>query len=88
MGNAGGFVNGDFEKDEESGDLLCSQETFEWWDRVITENQELEYRIFDLKEEFGSEAIDEILHDISCDLEDFASVANNAFDEFLNTKLN
>lgn len=41
----GAFDDGQFTYDEERNAFICSQETFNWWDKVIDAHQSLEYRI-------------------------------------------
>lgn len=70
IGNAGGFVNGDFYKNED-GELETTQENFDWWQEVIADNEALEAHIANLEEKFGRDAVQEILcsADVSGDLE-------------------
>lgn len=74
IGNAGGFVNGNFYKNAD-GEIETTQENFDWWKEVITENQALEAHIADLEEKFGYDAVQEILcsANVSGDLEDHAA---------------
>jgi hypothetical protein len=61
---------------------VCNQDTFDWWDAVVTANQSLDYRIHELIREHGSETVYEVIHDAGNeDLEDYAAYANQLLDE-------
>ena len=82
VGNAGGFVDGQFEWDEERDAYVCDRETFAWWADVVEANQALEDRIHALVQEYGAEKVYEAIHDAgSVDLEDNAANVNQALDE-------
>lgn len=81
IGNYGG-LNGQFVYDEESDVYHCNQDTFVWWERVLDEQQELNDRIAELKKEYGSERVQEVLEAVGdFDLEDQANEINAALDE-------
>ena len=82
VGNAGGFVDGQFVWDDEQDAYVCDQETFDWWDAVVRANQALDDRIHECVQEHGSEKVYEAIHDAgSVDLEDHAANVNQALDE-------
>lgn len=86
VGNTGAFIDGQF-FDNDNDELSCTQDTFDWWSRVVDENQELNYRIQDLIKEHGQDAIyDAIAGAGDVDLGDSAGSINQALDEFLATK--
>jgi len=87
IGNHGAFVDGQFEQEKGSNAYVCSQDTFAWWDKVVTDNQLLEYRIHNLIEEHGMEVVHDILDKASSvDLEDHAEHVNRALDEKFGTQ--
>jgi len=78
----GAFVDGQFEQEKGSNTYVCSQDTFDWWHKVVTDNQLLEYRIHNLIEEHGMEVVHDILDKASnVELEDHAAEVNQALDE-------
>ena len=80
IGNNGGLDSFVYNGDE----YECAQDTFDWWKKVIDDQQRLIDRIFDLKEEIGSVFVNDALESIpDCDLEDHAAVVNAALDEAL-----
>jgi hypothetical protein len=82
VGNQGALSDGQFVWDEDQDAYVCDQETFDWWQKVVEENQELEYRIHELKEEHGSDEVDKVLEELgSVDLGDLASEINSALSE-------
>ena len=82
IGNTGALNDGQFEWDEDRDAYVCDQETFDWWDTVVTANQSLDDRIHELVEEHGSEAVYEVIRAAgSVDLEDHAANVNQALDE-------
>lgn len=77
--------DGQFTYDEERDAFVCSQETFDWWDKVIDAHQSLEYKIQDLKAIHGADAVAESLQGVDTDsLEDAADNINKALDEAFN----
>lgn len=82
IGNYGGLVDGQFIYDEDMNVYHCSLETFEWWSRVLHEQQELEDRLAELRKEHGSERVQEVLEAVGdTDLENMAAEVNAALDE-------
>lgn len=82
IGNAGGFVNGDFSWNEEQGAYVCNQDSYDWWEKVIADNQALDHRISELSEKHGNDAVsDVVLAAATTDLEDHAGAVNFALDE-------
>lgn len=82
IGNYGGLTDGQFVYDDDAGIYRCSQDTFEWWSRVLHEQQELEDRLAELRKEHGSERVQEVLEVVGdYDLEDMAAAVNAALDE-------
>lgn len=80
IGNNGGLDSFVYNGDE----YECTRDTFDWWKKVIDDQQRLIDRIFDLKEEIGSVFVNDALESIpDCDLEDHAAVVNDALDEAL-----
>lgn len=80
IGNNGGLDYFHYNGDEHE----CSKDTFDWWKKVIDDQQKLVDRIFDLKEEIGSVFVNDAFESIpDCDLEDHAAVVNAALDEAL-----
>jgi hypothetical protein len=81
IGNAGGFLNQDFSYHHELDVHICSQENFDWWKKVIEDNQILEDRIFDLKLEHGSQKVMDVLVNVEADdLESSCAIINEALD--------
>ncbi|WP_245864469.1 hypothetical protein [Paenibacillus donghaensis] len=82
VGNYDALADGKFVYDDETGTYSTDQDTFDWWDKVITDNKLLEERIADLKVKHDPEAVDEVVHaSADVDLEDMAAAVNKALDE-------
>ncbi|EGY51312.1 hypothetical protein [Neisseria shayeganii] len=82
IGNTGALDDGQFEWNEEQNAYICNQETFDWWEKVISDNQALENRIAELIEEHGSDAVYKVVADAAYgDLEDHAAIINSELDE-------
>lgn len=82
IGNHGALSDGQFTWDDVTRDFLVNQDTFIWWNDVITKQNDLTVRIAALKEEHGSEIVDTIVCEASdVDLEDEAAAVNKALDE-------
>ncbi len=79
IGNAGGFR--DFEYNEGEDAYETTMDAFIWWEKVISDNQELDYRLANLKEQHGAEVVNDVISGVSVDLEDHASAMNTALDE-------
>lgn len=80
VGNTGAFAR-EFEKTDENADFAISQADYDWWAKVVAENQALENRIAELAAEHGYDRVMDAVTSISCDLEDYAAAANAALDE-------
>lgn len=81
IGNYGALDDGQFEWDEELDAYLCDQETFDWWEKVVTDNEDLEDRIVCLTSIHGDQVY-AVLNDAgNVDLEDHARLMNTALDE-------
>lgn len=81
IGNTGALIDGQLEWDEDRDAYVCDQETFDWWDTVVTANQSLDDRIHELVKEHGSAAVYEVINSAgSVDLEDHAANVNQALD--------
>ena len=86
VGNAGALIDGQFEWNEEFDAYICDQETYDWWEEVISDNQELDNRIHELAKVHGSEAVHNAICEAgSIDLEDHAANVNRALDEAFGT---
>lgn len=81
IGNWGAMSDGQFTFDHEAGIYRANEETVEWWSDIITKQQALDDRISSIKEEHGSEAVNDALEGIDYnDLEDQISHMNKALD--------
>ena len=84
IGNQGALSDGQFTWNDEKHAFECDQDTFDWWDKVVAEHQALGYRIQELAEEHGAEAVHNayVEHERShVDLEDLPHAINSALDE-------
>lgn len=61
IGNHGALTDGQFDYDEEIGEYLCSQDTYDWWRDYLTAQQKADDRVAALKKEHGSDAVFEVL---------------------------
>jgi len=81
IGNTGA-LDRDFEWDDDRGAYVCSQETYDWWEQVVSDNQALEDRIHTLAQEHGLDAVYEAIADAGyVDLEDHAVNVAQVLDE-------
>ncbi|WP_455018957.1 hypothetical protein [Kingella denitrificans] len=80
VGNTGAFDR-EFEATDENADFAISQADYDWWAKVVADNQALEYRIAELVAEYGYDRVMDVVTSISSDLEDYAAAANAALDE-------
>ncbi|GIO36186.1 hypothetical protein J41TS12_10470 [Paenibacillus antibioticophila] len=81
IGNYGALVDGQFTWDEEQGAFLASEETYDWWEKVLGDHQALENRICELGEVHDPHEVAHIVNDASdVDLEDMAAAVNMALD--------
>jgi hypothetical protein len=82
IGNTGALIDGQFEWDEDRDAYVCNQDTYEWWNTVVTANQSLENRIHDLVQDHGSKTVYDVIQATSSvDLEDHAANVNQSLDE-------
>lgn len=82
IGNYGGLTDGQFTYDESIDAYVCDQDTFDWWDKVISDNQQLEDRLSDLRKQHGSERVHNVIMQAGDhDLEDHAAAVNRELDE-------
>jgi len=82
IGNHGAFVDGQFEQEKGSNAYACSQDTFDWWRKVVTDNQPLLYRIHNLIEEHGMEVVYDTVDTMSyVGFEHHAAEVNRVLDE-------
>lgn len=79
IGNAGGLDQ--FTLNEKRDAYLTDQENYNWWKRVIEDNQALEDRIYALKAKQGSVVFWVVVDNATVDLEDHAQHINAALDE-------
>ena len=83
IGNHNGFgsEDGQFDFDEIEEVHTCTQETFDWWDTVITGIDELNDRLEELTTEHGTDTINDVIYDAAeGNLEDHAPRVNAALD--------
>ena len=81
VGNTGA-LHREFEKtDDENADFAISQADYDWWAKVVADNQALEYRIAELAAEHGYDRVMDTVASTGSDLEDYAAAANAALDE-------
>ena len=80
VGNTGAFDR-EFEATDENADFAISQADYDWWAKVVADNQALEYRIAELAAEHGYGRVMDAVASTSSDLEDYAANTNAALDE-------
>lgn len=80
VGNTGAFDR-EFEKTDENADFAISQVDYDWWAKVVADNQALEYRIAELVAKYGYDRVMDAVTSISGDLEGYAAAANAVLDE-------
>ena len=77
VGNTGALGD-QFIFDDDLDAWVCDQETFDWWDTVVSDNQDLEDRLAELRQEHGSDAVEQVIYDAgSVDIGDHAANLNN-----------
>ena len=75
------------EKDEDgldTGRFVTSQENFDWWENIVSQMDDLERRIENLRMEFGGSRVDWIVMESGSgyvDLENYTDVIHQALDE-------
>ena len=81
IGNTGALSDGQFCWDQDRNVYICDQDTFNWWSTVVTANQALDYRINDLEQEHGSDAVYQVIQAVgSVDFVDHAANVDQALD--------
>ena len=86
VGNTGAFDR-EFGKTNKA-DFAISQADYDWWAKVVADNQTLEYRVAELVEGYGYDRVMTVLQGISCDLGDYALAAHNALNDEFGAKAN
>lgn len=82
IGNYGALSDGQFTWNEEIGAFEADQETFNWWNKVISDQIKLDERVTELKDKNDSEEVDRVVNEASdVDLEDLATSVNAALDK-------
>ncbi|MEN1990218.1 hypothetical protein [Paenibacillus hubeiensis] len=83
IGNYDGFNDGQFVWEETQGVYLATQDTYDWWAKVIGDQAVLAERIQNIKTQIlDVDEVDRIVSESSdCDLEDMALRVNAALDE-------
>lgn len=83
IGNFGDLDNFVWSEDHDA--YKVSADTYNWWSRVLQEQQALEDRIHALRQQHGSDAVYAVIEDMpSVDLEDHATVLHRMLDEAFN----
>lgn len=80
VGNTGAFDR-EFEKTDENADFAISKADYDWWAKVVADNQALEYRIAELVVKYGYDRVMYAVTSISGDLEGYAAAVNAVLDE-------
>jgi hypothetical protein len=84
IGNHGGFCIDIFDYDDYHDIYHCDQDTFDWWEKVINNQQDLDNRILLLTDQFGYERVVEAINNAhDSDLEHHAYYMNKALDEII-----
>jgi len=83
IGNTGALDDGQFfDYDDDTETYTATRETFDWWETVVGDNQALEDRLHELRQEHGIESVHNAIGEAgNCDLEDMAANMNTALDE-------
>ncbi len=82
IGNHGGFCAEQFARIEGTDVYEASQVTYDWWAKVLSDNEALEGRLAILREAYGSDAVyDAVASAGSNELEDHAAAVNAVLDE-------
>lgn len=81
VGNTGAFDREFKKTDNENVDFAISQADYNWWEKVVADNQALENRIAELAAEHGYGRVMDAVTSTNSDLEDYAATANAALDE-------
>ena len=81
-----GFAEETDEDGLETGRFVTSQENFDWWENIVSNMDDLERRIENLRMEFGGSRVDWIVMESGSgyvDLENYTDVIHQALDEDL-----
>ena len=82
IGNTGALSDGQFVWDDEQDAYICDQDTFDWWSKVVSDNESLENRIHELSQQHGGDAVSAVVSDAAnVDLEQLAASVNEALDD-------
>lgn len=79
-----GFAEETDEDGLETGRFVTSQENFDWWENIVSNMDDLERRIENLRMEFGGSRVDWIVMESGSgyvDLENYTDVIHQALDE-------
>lgn len=84
---SGDFIGNTHHGMESDGDgnYICSQEDYEWWDRVIDDHVSMNEMIDEYKARYGSDEIDNYLQECSAfdvDIEDQPGSVRTALDAY------
>lgn len=80
IGNAGALDSFDWSDDHDA--YYVSADIYNWWSRVLQEQQALEDRLHELRQEHGSETVHAVIEDMpDVELEDHAAVLHRILDE-------
>ena len=83
VGNYDAFNNGTFAYDDCQDAYDCSQSDFDWWNKVINDQMELDAGMAELVAEHGWDVVYDAIGDAgNVDLEDMAASITNALDAF------
>jgi hypothetical protein len=82
IGNLGATADGQFEWDRYSGLYISTQETFDWWDKILLDRAALWKRVEGMKKLYDVEEIEAIINLATegVDLEDEVAKINKALD--------
>lgn len=82
VGNTGALEDGTFTYDEDKDAYIVEKEEYEWWKDIAEQQEKLDERIYELKQEHGTETVSEAIREAGeTDLEDRAGAINAALDE-------
>lgn len=82
IGNHGALRDGQFRYCEDTHRYYSDKSTYEWWEKIISAQQDLEYRIKKLESEYGFDRVQDIIaYADDADLEYHACSVNNALDD-------
>lgn len=80
IGNAGALDSFDWSDDHDA--YYVSADIYNWWSRVLQEQQALEDRLHELRQQYGSEAVHAVILEMpNVDLEDHSTVLHRMLDE-------